>query len=214
MEGESKPRTVGYYGAEYTCVACGGLWYGYIDLTDEESRYCPECCQDDEDDDGTRYGHCEDCYAWVEIEYIDNQGNRVNIATSPLLCEDCAALHEQRYQRYLNDLRRSPQHGFIYLLDSQVGYWKIGRSGVPVQRIGKLEVVLPFELDVVALIETANMYVMESKLHQRYAAKRVRGEWFRLETDDIAYIKSLVGIPAWHRRIEQMVAEEEALWQF
>lgn len=96
----------------------------------------------------------------------------------------------------LEAMRSSPRYGFIYLLESTVGYWKIGRSAVPVQRIGKLGVQLPFEIDVEALIETADMYELESGLHKKYEKKRVRGEWFNLDTEDIAYIKSLA-VQSW-----------------
>jgi hypothetical protein len=98
---------------------------------------------------------------------------------------------EHKKARELEAMRASTRHGYIYLLQSTVGYWKIGRSGVPVQRISKLGVVLPFEIDVEALVETGDMYALESDLHRKYKTKRINGEWFALEPDDIAYIKSL-----------------------
>lgn len=32
---------------------------------------------------------------------------------------------------------------------------------------------------------------LESQLHVRFKDKRLRGEWFRLDEDDLTYIKSL-----------------------
>jgi len=36
------------------------------------------------------------------------------------------------------------------------------------------------------------MFHLEKELHNRFAGKRYRGEWFVLEKEDVSYLKSLV----------------------
>jgi len=83
--------------------------------------------------------------------------------------------------------------GCVYLIRSDVGYYKIGRTVNPDNRITTFAVKLPFDVDYICVIETPDMYGLERELHQRFASKRVNGEWFALNDDDVAHIKSLVG---------------------
>lgn len=82
--------------------------------------------------------------------------------------------------------------GFVYLLKSSTGHYKIGRTANPKNRLKTFGVKLPFETEFIALIESENMFALEAELHERYAGKRVNGEWFDLSREDIEYIKGLV----------------------
>lgn len=81
--------------------------------------------------------------------------------------------------------------GFVYLLKTGSDVYKIGRAKDPNNRLRVFNVKLPFEVEFEHLIATENMYLLERELHQRFASKRVNGEWFRLDMQDIDYIKSL-----------------------
>lgn len=81
--------------------------------------------------------------------------------------------------------------GYVYLLQSPSTAFKIGRSRNPKDRLKTFGVKLPFEVEFIALIKTPDMYRLENILHQRFAKKRIKGEWFRLNADDIDYIVSL-----------------------
>lgn len=191
-----------YDAEKYDCRGCGlEVWYTGVYPDDPNDDLCPDCYQELVEDDGTRYSPCEDCNASIVSQYIDEHGNVIQ-ADAPLYCEDCAVEQAQYRRRYFEKLRQSPRHGYIYLLESSVSYWKIGRSGVPVKRIRKLEVVLPFDIEVDTLIETADMYALESELHRKYEYKRIRGEWFALNIGDVTYIRGLVNPPVWWRRLE------------
>jgi hypothetical protein len=78
---------------------------------------------------------------------------------------------------------------FVYLMkNTRNGYYKIGRSKKPGYREKTLqaeepEIVLEWKLE--ARPED------EKHLHQMFAKKRIRGEWFELEIDDVRWIKSL-----------------------
>lgn len=84
-----------------------------------------------------------------------------------------------------------PKHGFVYLLQSPTSAYKIGRTKDPQSRMKTFGIQLPFEVEYACLIETPDMYDLESRLHSRFAKKRINGEWFNLTNDDVEYIKSL-----------------------
>lgn len=83
--------------------------------------------------------------------------------------------------------------GYVYLLQASTGVCKIGRTKDPSKRTKMLEVKLPFDVTLGALIKTDDMHNLEYSLHVRFGDKRVNGEWFNLEPEDIEYIKSLQG---------------------
>ena len=81
--------------------------------------------------------------------------------------------------------------GYVYLLQSPSGNYKIGRTSNPDDRLKTFSVKLPFEVEYVCVIQTDDMYALESNLHQRFWDKRVNGEWFTLSPEDVAHIKGL-----------------------
>lgn len=81
--------------------------------------------------------------------------------------------------------------GFVYLVRSASGFYKIGRTVDPDDRIASFRLTLPFEVEYEHLIQTDDMRGLEKELHRRFSAKRVRGEWFDLSESDVIYIKSL-----------------------
>lgn len=85
-----------------------------------------------------------------------------------------------------------PKPGYVYLIQSPTGNYKIGRTTDPANRLKTFEVKLPFEVEFVCVIQCENMFTVERELHQRFADKRVNGEWFSLLPDDVEYIKGLV----------------------
>lgn len=81
--------------------------------------------------------------------------------------------------------------GFVYLLQSPTGYYKIGRTSDPENRMKTFGIQLPFEVEYICIIKTLNMYALEKNLHQYFSEKRVNGEWFQLLSEDIEYVKGL-----------------------
>lgn len=86
---------------------------------------------------------------------------------------------------------KSAKPGYVYLLKSEVGHYKIGRTVNPENRQKTFGVQLPFRVDYECLVKTENMKGLEDQLHQKFADKRLDGEWFNLTPDDIEYIKRL-----------------------
>lgn len=81
--------------------------------------------------------------------------------------------------------------GYVYLIQSPTGAYKIGRTKNPADRLKTFSVKLPFEVEFVCVIESHNMIELESDLHARYADKRVNGEWFNLDAADVEAIKAM-----------------------
>lgn len=87
-------------------------------------------------------------------------------------------------------IREAKGWGFVYLMSGD-GYYKIGYSKrIPVRRV-QLATKLPFELKLLCAIKSDSATTLERQLHERFANKRLCGEWFRLTESDVGYIKSL-----------------------
>ena len=88
------------------------------------------------------------------------------------------------------EVRNSRGYGFVYIFQGD-GYYKIGYSQRPPRRRLQISPKLPFDLRVVCVVESLRAQSLESQLHVRFEDKRLRGEWFNLDDDDLVYIKSL-----------------------
>lgn len=100
----------------------------------------------------------------------------------------------QPFQRVqTNKQKPSPRsrHGYVYLVRSASSAYKIGRTRNPEDRQRTFGIQLPFEVDFIAIIETEDMYALERKLHNRFADRRLNGEWFNLTEADVEFIKGL-----------------------
>jgi hypothetical protein len=87
--------------------------------------------------------------------------------------------------------RKQSRAGFVYLLKSETGHYKIGRTIDPKSRSKTFGIQLPFAVEFLAVIPADDMISLESELHRRFDEKRLSGEWFNLSDDDIEYIKGL-----------------------
>lgn len=81
--------------------------------------------------------------------------------------------------------------GVIYLLRSNVGYFKIGKSINLDRRVGQHLRDYPVSLDVIHVIHVMRMTKCETHLLSLFADKRLQGEWFELSPDDVTWICSL-----------------------
>lgn len=118
-----------------------------------------------------------------EMEALQRQLDKLNA-----LEEKQAERERQKQERAQN---RSTA-GYVYFIQMTAGerLTRIGRSATPDVRL-KYIPKLPFETTLEHLIQTDDMVQLERHFHDYYADKRVRGDWFQLSPDDIAYIKGL-----------------------
>lgn len=81
--------------------------------------------------------------------------------------------------------------GKVYILKADNGLYKIGQTTHLSERIKQLGIQLPYELELVWYIPTDHVLIAEKKLHDYFADKRIKGEWFALEEDDIECLTNL-----------------------
>ncbi len=75
--------------------------------------------------------------------------------------------------------------GMVYVAEMN-GLFKIGWSNSPVQRIRGIQASLPYRVTLVGTIEGSQSD--ERLWHKLFEAKRVGGEWFRLDPADLVAI--------------------------
>jgi hypothetical protein len=86
-----------------------------------------------------------------------------------------------------------PDPGYVYVLKSQSGAYKIGRSKNPEDRVRTFGVKLPFQIEFELLIRSEYHRKLERDLHKRFADKRLEGEWFQLSPEDIEALRAEYG---------------------
>ena len=86
-------------------------------------------------------------------------------------------------------LGKNPKTTNIYLaVNNRNGYYKIGQSINPEIREKTLQSEEP---EVEFIISFPGDKTTEKLLHDKYQDKRLRGEWFALNSEDVEFIKSL-----------------------
>lgn len=78
--------------------------------------------------------------------------------------------------------------GFLYVIYIDSGVERIYKIGMAKRfdsRFDQHQCASPFDICVAVCYFTGNMRLEERALHQQFADKHVRGEWFRLDSDDL-----------------------------
>jgi hypothetical protein len=75
--------------------------------------------------------------------------------------------------------------GFVYLIKSG-RFYKVGRSNSAGRREYELAIQLPEKVTAVHTIRTDDPVGIEEYWHKRFDSKRKNGEWFALESSDVA----------------------------
>lgn len=88
----------------------------------------------------------------------------------------------------LNLYKHKTEWGGVYLLCAPDQMYKIGASRINVIRRVK-DIVSSFPVVFVALVYSASPLALERQLHKCLAHKRVLGEWFRLEPQEVCRVK-------------------------
>jgi hypothetical protein len=78
--------------------------------------------------------------------------------------------------------------GEVYLFKSG-RYYKIGKTNDTVRRGTEIRIQLPEKLDLIHSIKTDDPSGVEMYWHRRFESKRMNGEWFDLNSNDIKAFK-------------------------
>lgn len=133
-----------------------------------------------------------------EITSTERQEFLERYVKGKMLRDERIRFENERRERHEGKKRqsvsiRNNRAGYVYLVKSSTGYYKIGRTIDPDDRMRTFSVKLPFEVAYEHLIKTSDMFMLESQLHNKFHKKRINGEWFILDESDVEYIKSLGG---------------------
>jgi hypothetical protein len=80
--------------------------------------------------------------------------------------------------------------GYVYLIKGG-DFFKIGVTKSLNSRMKYFQTKLPFEVEELAIIASDDSYGLEKQLHEQFEHKRVNGEWFSLDEEDVETIQSL-----------------------
>jgi len=83
----------------------------------------------------------------------------------------------------------SPRGGYVYVLKSAYGF-KVGRTKNIPSRMRAFGVKLPFMYTIPFCVWFDDHIEAESSYHRRFSEKRINGEWFDLEDNDISLIRN------------------------
>jgi len=88
-----------------------------------------------------------------------------------------------------NHLAIEADKNYVYLLiNCRNGLFKIGRSKNPLQREKTLQAEEP---EILLIKYWAAEKAFENTLHKRYLTKRIRGEWFKLNLNDLLELRKV-----------------------
>jgi hypothetical protein len=121
----------------------------------------------------------EELHAW-EAQHVDGSGA---YGTS-----DWPGWEKYIGKLQLPSPRTKGTFGYVYLIQSDTGHCKIGSSQSVPNRIQHLQCANPGPLKLLHQFSSANAQQVEHSLHNKFAHKRVRNEWFALTDEDIASI--------------------------
>lgn len=97
---------------------------------------------------------------------------------------------------------RTMKSGWVYLIEAaDLGLYKIGMTVKdPNARLRALQTPSPCDLRMECVIRSDAPMELESRLHAYFASQRVRGEWFRLDSESVGSFAEtamrLDGLPA------------------
>ena len=84
-----------------------------------------------------------------------------------------------------------PRAGVVYVLKSALGF-KVGRTANVPARMRAFGVKLPFIYTIPLCAWFEDCHEAERRYHQRFAGKRINGEWFDLGDEDVEAIRARI----------------------
>lgn len=132
------------------------------------------------------FDYCPDCGRKLDHDAIRK---RVDTAIKQTVIKlyEAGKLKKPKKTKKQKELERWNEVGYVYLVKMGEHY-KIGISKSPEKRLGEFT-KLPNELEKICVVKVKGYKRIEEYLHEHFADKRVRGEWFELNEEDIEYIK-------------------------
>ncbi|WP_211653456.1 GIY-YIG nuclease family protein [Planococcus alpniumensis] len=81
--------------------------------------------------------------------------------------------------------------GYVYFVQEHMnGSFKIGKTKHVERYMNLFVVKLPFENKLIHLINSGNHHQTKAAFHKHFSDKRLEGEWFSLNQEDVAWLKA------------------------
>ncbi len=80
--------------------------------------------------------------------------------------------------------------GYVYVVSNCSGHYKIGRTNNVESRIRAIQTSNPSSIELIVYFHSDDNVSLEKELHCLFSSKRVNGEWFMLDNNDIDLLKS------------------------
>lgn len=119
----------------------------------------------------------------TQFSSCGNSGRYIDVYEDPLLYDEKNARGCLRGKNVNN----SCESGYVYVI-KMGDHYKIGISIEPSRRLKEFT-KLPHEIETIICDYKKGYKEIEKELHEKYLPKRERGEWFKLEEEDIVEIK-------------------------
>lgn len=114
----------------------------------------------------------------------------MNLPTEPLYAERIDLAKNRR--RGMKSYRYGA--GYVYLMKEVGGdLYKIGISINPQKRLYDINNTMPFDVELVHTMPVREMKKCEDSWHYIFREKHVKGEWFRLNSNDVKLFKQCTG---------------------
>lgn len=98
-------------------------------------------------------------------------------------------INEKHFSQHHLPPKKSISNDYYYLMiDENSGFYKLGKSKDPEYRERTLQSEKP---SITLLHKWKHDFYTERYLHSCYKSKRVRGEWFKLNNEDVSFIISI-----------------------
>lgn len=88
------------------------------------------------------------------------------------------------------DILKNPKKWFIYIIKSWE-FYKIWKTININKRIKKYITENPNEIEIIHFFETKDYDLKEKQLHDKFKQKNHNREWFKLNNNDVLFLKSL-----------------------
>ena len=110
-----------------------------------------------------------------------------------------AELHNELISDGKHEERKPKKHGYVYFVQADDQYYKIGGTSNLESRIKSLQVASPNDLKLIAWLEINDWPEKEKQVHKYFDDKKIHGEWFDITVSDVIdwarlYDMALLGV--------------------
>lgn len=93
--------------------------------------------------------------------------------------------------------------GYVYLITSDIGLTKIGRTEDIEKRFSQVDNASPCGVRLYHCQFVKDSVKLEQLLHKQFSLKRIKGEWFNLDKDDLSIAREILDTFTWKSNLRK-----------